>query len=180
MVPVPLSTPMSESKCESMLPWVEYHPGPPNDIMCHTQKVSHMCDNVQSLVQKPTCASSHKCEWEWAWVHTVLSWVLSGPLRWQHALHSKSVTHVWKHAEFGAKSYLCHFSRVWVRMSVSTHSPELSTMWAHQMAVCVALKKCHTCVITCRVYCKKLPVPLLTSMSENECACMLPRVVNYY
>ena len=74
---------------------------------------------------------------------------------------------------------MCHFSQVWVRMSMSTYCPELSTIWAPQMAVCVALKKCHTCVITCRVYCKNLPVPVLTSMRENECEYILPWVEYY-
>ena len=67
-----------------------------------------------------------------------------------------------------AKWYLCHSAHQWVRASVRTCSPELSTIWAPQMTSCVAPKKCHTCVITCRVWCKNLPVPVLMSMSENE------------
>ena len=177
---VPLLTSISENECEYILPWVEYYLGPSDGSMHCTQQVFYVCGNMQSLLQKPTCATFHEYEWEWVWVRTVLSWILSGPLRWHHTLHPKSVPHVWYHAGFGAKTYLCHFSQVWVRMSVSTHSSELSTIWAHQVAACTPLKKCHTCVITCRVQCKKLPVPLLTSMSENEYACMLPWVVNYY
>ena len=94
-LPVPVLTSVSENECEYILSWVEYYLGPPDDIMCCTQKVFYECDNMQGLVQKTTCATPHKCEWEWAWVHTALSWVLSGPLRWQYVLHSESVTHVW-------------------------------------------------------------------------------------
>ena len=108
---------------------------------------SHFCgvavpagtDGSKKL-QNSTCATQHKNEWEQVWEHAPLSWVPSWPTRWHHVLHSENVTHVWKHAGFGAKTYMCHFSQVWVRMSVSTHSPELSTIWTHQMAVCVALK----------------------------------------
>ena len=92
---VPLLTSVSENEREYILPWVEYYLGPSDGSMHSTQKVSHMCYNMQSLVQKPTCATSHKYGWEWVWVHTPLSWVLYGPIRWQYVLHSKSVTHVW-------------------------------------------------------------------------------------
>ena len=94
-LPVPVLTGMSENECEYILSWVEYYLGPSGGSMCCTQKVSHMCDNMQSSVQKPTCATSHKFEWEWVCVHAPQSDKLLLDISWQYALHPNNFSSVW-------------------------------------------------------------------------------------